>query len=172
MIRFFLVVQLLCGVGQTSQALGENAKPTRITAYDQIPVAVQRLYQNDCYEGFVNLANWQKIIGQSGSEIPFGKRKKLYLLPCEWSANSVTSSLFLVDGKMVKELNFPYQDDVGAVVYLAGLVNSTYEGDGVFKVVDPNACKKPGDRMADYAKLKGEKLFPFVPARGGLICTD
>ena len=172
MIRFFLVVQLLSVVVSTSQAFGENAKPARITAYNQIPDVVQKLYQNDCYEGFTNLPNWQRITGEAGSEISVGKHRKLYLLPCEWSANTVTSSLFLVDGKNVKELTFPYQDDVGAVNYLPGLVNSTYEGHGVFKVVDPNACKKSGDRMADYAKLAGGTLVPFVPAKGRLICTD
>jgi hypothetical protein len=170
-------IQCLCfaffasGLGSTHVlALSSSVPVTWVTNLEQLPVPVRRSYQEDCVLPNELEPDFTEKSETGGIIAKLADGRELYILTCSMAAANVAQDIFLFDGVVAENLEFPHQDELGNVSYERGSMNTRYEGEGVIVSVASGVCNE--DHMADSAKLQGDQLLPFVPKTGRIVCQE
>jgi hypothetical protein len=152
-------------------ALEATVPVTRITSTEQLPIPVLELYSKNCPMPIEMVPDWSKGSESGGFEIKLEDGRQLFILTCDWGGSNIRQNVFLFNGISTRDLEFSHQDEKGQVTYLPGLYNAQYLEDGVLMSVTSEVCSLDYS-LADYAKLEGEALLPFIPDKGRRVCAE
>jgi hypothetical protein len=165
------IAALSCGLfANSAMALQSSVPVTWIVSPDQVPKPVLETFGEDCILSTDVTSFWKEGSEAGAFIVELKGKRQLFLISCGCGTNCV-QSVILFDGRIARKLAFPVQDRNGKVTNYSNPYNSSYLGNGILMSVTSEECSL-GDHMADYAILRGDKLLPFTPKEGRLVCAE